>query len=64
VLIPLGLLLATRLVPAPVLADCRARAAAEGERPTSRTAMFVIVAIWVLLAALAVSLILNARAAT
>jgi uncharacterized membrane protein YkvA (DUF1232 family) len=60
VLIPLGLLLATRLVPGPVLADCRARAAALAERPTSRGAMVVIIAIWLLLAAVGVSLILKA----
>jgi uncharacterized membrane protein YkvA (DUF1232 family) len=60
VLIPLGLVLATRLVPAPVIADCRERAAAQAERPTSRGVVFVIIAIWILLAALAVSLILNA----
>jgi uncharacterized membrane protein YkvA (DUF1232 family) len=60
VLIPLGLLLATRLVAEPVMADCRERAVAQVEHPTSRGVIFVIVAIWILLAALAVSLILNA----
>lgn len=51
VLIPLGILLAVRLVPPPVLAECRAEAeemAANG-RPVSRTAGFAIVGIWVAL---------------
>lgn len=54
VLIPLGILLAVRLVPPPVLAECRGKAtemAANG-RPVSRTAGFVIAGIWVALAAL------------
>ena len=55
VLVPLGLWLALKMVPAPVMAECRARAAeatASG-RPTSRVAAIVIVAIWVTLALLA-----------
>ncbi|UZR29730.1 YkvA family protein [Methylococcus mesophilus] len=54
VLIPLGILLAVRLVPPPVLAECRAEAeemAANG-RPVSRTAGFAIVGIWVALVVL------------
>jgi uncharacterized membrane protein YkvA (DUF1232 family) len=46
-LLPLGIWLALGLVPAPVLADARRRAEATLERPTSRTAAVVIVAIWV-----------------
>ena len=46
-LLPLGIWLALRLVPAAVLADARRRAEATLERPTSRTAAVVIVAIWV-----------------
>ena len=56
VLIPLGVALAVKMVPAPVLAECREEArrrAAEG-RPVNRVAAAVIVAVWVLLAALAV----------
>jgi uncharacterized membrane protein YkvA (DUF1232 family) len=55
VLVPLGILLAVKLIPPAVLADCRQRAElmlAEG-RPTNRWAAIVIVAIWALLAALA-----------
>lgn len=53
ILIPLGIALAVRLIPPPVLAECRARArdlAAAG-MPASRAAAIVIVVIWLSLAA-------------
>jgi uncharacterized membrane protein YkvA (DUF1232 family) len=46
ILVPLGIALALRMVPTPVLEECRARARLESSRPTSRTAMLVIIAIW------------------
>jgi uncharacterized membrane protein YkvA (DUF1232 family) len=54
VLIPLGILLALRLIPPLVLAECRAKAAemAATVRPVSRAAGFVIVGIWVALVVL------------
>ena len=57
VLIPLGVFVAVRMVPEPVLAECReeARRIIE-EKPTNRVAAAVIVALWLALAALAVSL--------
>lgn len=51
VLIPLGLLLALRLVPPEVLAECRARAQAH-RRIVSRTAAVVVVLVWLALAVL------------
>jgi uncharacterized membrane protein YkvA (DUF1232 family) len=48
VLLPLGITLALRLIPAEVIAECRARAAdafAAG-RPVSRSAALAIVVIW------------------
>ena len=56
-IVPLGLSVALRLVPAEVMADCRSRALAATERPTSRLAAMVIVAIWILFAALAAWLV-------
>jgi uncharacterized membrane protein YkvA (DUF1232 family) len=60
-LVPLGLALALRLIPAPVLAACRreaaARLAAGSGRPRSWAGAAVIVAVWPLLAALAVWLV-------
>ena len=53
ILIPLGVALAVRLIPAPVLVECRARArelVATGA-PASRIAAVVIVVIWLALAA-------------
>jgi len=54
ILIPAGIALAIRLVPASVLADCRAPAQAifKNGKPVSRIAGVVIVVIWIALAAL------------
>ena len=52
-IVPAGLWLALRLVPAEVVADCRSRAAALAERPVRRTAAVAIVCVW-LVAAMAV----------
>src|SRR5262245_40061958 len=43
VLVPLGLLLAIRLVPAEVLSECRTRAGEAGRAPVSRVAAAVII---------------------
>lgn len=56
ILLPLGIALAIKMIPAPVLAECRARAQevlANG-RPVSRVAGVAIVVIWFTLAALGV----------
>ncbi len=57
VLLPLGVALVLRLIPAEVMAECRARAADVSKQgnPVSRVAALVIVAIW-LAAALVVGL--------
>jgi hypothetical protein len=54
ILIPLGIVVAIRLVPPDVLAECRLRAqeAAANGKPVNRIAAAVIIGIWVLLAAL------------
>ena len=53
ILLPLGIALAIRMIPAPVLAECRARARelADAGMPASRIAAVVIVVIWLALAA-------------
>ena len=50
ILIPLGIALAIKLVPHPVLAECRARAqeTIQNGKPMSRVAGAVIVAIWLI----------------
>ncbi|HEX2742470.1 MAG TPA: YkvA family protein [Rubrobacter sp.] len=54
VLIPLGVALAIRMIPPHVLAECREEARQAKDRPVSRVAAVVVVAVWVALAALAV----------
>lgn len=54
ILLPAGIALAVALIPAAVMRECRAAAAARMQeaRPHSRIAAVVIVAIWLVLAAL------------
>jgi uncharacterized membrane protein YkvA (DUF1232 family) len=61
VVVPIGVLLAAKMIPPDVLEACRekAREVAEGEKPVSRVAAVVIVAVWVLCVALAVYLALR-----
>lgn len=47
VLVPLGILLALRLIPPPLMAEFRAEAARRDGRPISRVAALVIVALWI-----------------
>jgi uncharacterized membrane protein YkvA (DUF1232 family) len=61
VLIPLGIALAIKLLPPDVLAECRheaGRVMAEG-KPTNWVAAVVIIAVWLVLAAAAVALVLD-----
>ena len=62
ILVPLGLALALRMVPRPVLDECRTRAHAElaANRPTSRVGLAVVVGIWIAGAALMAWLLLRA----
>jgi uncharacterized membrane protein YkvA (DUF1232 family) len=58
VLIPLGIALAIKMIPDPVLAECREKARqVVKERPTNRVAAVAIVAVWLSLAALAILLL-------
>ncbi len=60
VLIPIGIALARKMIPENVLAECRERARVEiAGKPVNRVAAAVIVAIWLLLAALAVVWLLD-----
>lgn len=52
IIVPLGILLVVRLIPADLMAEFRRAAADMSNRPVSRTAAAVFVAIWVLAAAL------------
>ena len=61
VVVPIGILIAAKMIPSDVFAECRekAREVEEGEKPVSRVAAVVVVAIWLLCVALAVYLALR-----
>ena len=47
ILVPLGIVATVALIPAPLMQEFRREADARAERPTSRTAMVVIVCLWI-----------------
>ena len=53
ILVPAGLWLVLKLIPAEVLADHRAAAEAAAERPVSRAAVVGVVAVWIAFAVIA-----------
>ena len=59
ILVPAGIALVLKMIPAEVMAECRARAAAQVRdgKPLSRAAGAIVVLSWLLLAALSVALI-------
>jgi uncharacterized membrane protein YkvA (DUF1232 family) len=59
VLIPLGIIIARKLIPPDVLAECRekARNSANQRKPVNWVAAGAIIAVWLLLALLAVALV-------
>jgi uncharacterized membrane protein YkvA (DUF1232 family) len=61
VVVPIGVLLAAKMIPPDVFEECteKAREVAEGEKPVSRIAAVVIVAVWLMCVALAVFLALR-----
>ncbi len=61
ILLPLGIVLALRLIPSDVMAECRERAndALREGRPTNWVAAGIIIGIWLLLAAFSVFLVLR-----
>jgi uncharacterized membrane protein YkvA (DUF1232 family) len=52
IILPLLIWLAVKLIPAPIMAEHRAAAEAAADKPVSRMAAVVVVAIWTLSAAL------------
>jgi uncharacterized membrane protein YkvA (DUF1232 family) len=61
VVVPIGVLVAAKMIPQEVLEECRekAREVAEGEKPVSRVAAAVVVTVWLLCVALAVLLAMS-----
>jgi uncharacterized membrane protein YkvA (DUF1232 family) len=58
--VPLGIALAIRMIPSPVLAECREEARNAKDRPDNKVAAVVVVAIWMALAVSAVWLVARA----
>ena len=58
VVVPLGVLIAAKMIPRQVMEECKekARDMAEGEKPVSRVAAVVVVTVWLVCVALAVFL--------
>ncbi len=56
ILVPLGIAVVLKMIPPPVLAECRdrAQAAMDEGKPTNWVAAVIVVAIWLLVAALAI----------
>ena len=46
IIVPLGILLAVRLIPPPLMAELRAQAAERAGGPVSRTGLIFILAVW------------------
>lgn len=59
ILIPLGIALSVKLIPAEVMAECRVRAQDLAERPTNRVVAGIIVLVWLVLAGLTLSLVMR-----
>ena len=57
VLVPLGILLAVRLVPQALMAEFREAAAIRADRPTSRAGLIAIVVLWILGAVLLIGIL-------
>src|ERR687897_635438 len=58
VVVPIGVLIAAKMIPREVMEECqeKAREVAEGEKPVSRVAAVAVVSVWLLCVALAVYL--------
>lgn len=59
IIVPLGILLAVRMIPATLMAEFRHAAALRSERPVSRAGLAVVAALWVAAAGLVAALLLR-----
>ncbi len=60
ILVPFGIALAVKMIPGPVLVDCRARAQTASERPRDLRNAAVVIAIWLVAAGLCIWLVYRA----
>ena len=56
IIVPLGIALVIKLIPPEIMAEHRARATAVQDRPVSKTAAAIIIAIWILAIGLTASI--------
>ena len=63
VLVPLGIALAVRMIPGPILEECRLEARSALDRPSNWVAAGIVVAIWLALTAVVIAFIFQASAA-
>lgn len=54
IIVPLGILIAIRLIPAPLMSEFRNMATQRAQRPLSRSGLVAIVIIWLLAASLCI----------
>jgi uncharacterized membrane protein YkvA (DUF1232 family) len=47
IIVPLGIWLVVSLIPDEIMAECRAKADAAGQRPVSKSGMIAIIVIWI-----------------
>lgn len=61
ILVPLGIALALKMIPEPVLSECRvhAQAALEEGNPTNRAAAIIIVTIWLVVLAAGIAVVVH-----
>jgi hypothetical protein len=61
VVVPIGVIIARKMIPKDVFEECREKACevAEGEKPVSRVAAVVVVAVWLVCIGLAILLALR-----
>ena len=61
IVVPIGVILARKMIPADVFEECREKAGevVKGEKPVSKVAAVVVVAVWLLCAGLAIFLALR-----
>ena len=57
--VPIGVLIAAKMVPADVFAECQQKARERAEKPVSRAAALVVVGVWLLCVAVGVFLALR-----
>jgi uncharacterized membrane protein YkvA (DUF1232 family) len=59
IVVPLGIALALKLIPAPIMAECRSQALAADKLPVSRAGAAAIIALWLAAAILAFLVLRN-----